>query len=83
MSAKFGGAASTVSKERESLGAGAAGGAALGAVIGLGIVSTSVVVPLLGAVIGAMAGTGVGHLLNAFKTRRPPAESDQNTLGQD
>jgi hypothetical protein len=57
------------SKKRQSLSAGAAGGAALGAVIALGIISSSIMVPLLGVVIGAASGAGFCHLINGFKKR--------------
>lgn len=53
------------SLERESIGAGAAGGGALGAVIALSVASsTGVLIPLVGVVIGAAIGGGLGHAAN-------------------
>ncbi len=59
----------TPSSERENVGASAAGGAALGAVIALGIISTSVVSPLVGAAGGAALGAGIGYFINTIKKR--------------
>jgi hypothetical protein len=57
-------------RERESLGAGAAGGAALGAVISLSVVSSSAAViaaPIIvGLVAGAVGGAALGHVINGL-----------------
>jgi hypothetical protein len=65
--------------EGESVVAGALGGAALGSVIALAVSSTAVLAPVIGAVIGLVGGSGLGHLLNR-RTERPEAERRQADL---
>ena len=59
----------SASLERESLGAGTAGGAAIGAVVALAAVSGLAAGPLLGALVGAGLGAA-GHLAISAANRK-------------